>query len=103
VKQPDVGEARGVRGHQEQNPMDASSGWQGMPRGTTATATTGWRPTCRCDAGEPVPAVVLDPFAGSGTVCQVSTDLGRRSIGIELNPEYVSQARERNAQLGLML
>lgn len=31
---------------------------------------------------------VLDPFAGSFTTCAVSEKLGRKSIGIELNPEY---------------
>src|SRR5690606_25003482 len=30
--------------------------------------TTGWRPGCDCNAGDPVPCMVLDPFAGSGTV-----------------------------------
>jgi len=40
---------------------------------------------------------VLDPFAGSGTVLAVARSLGRRSIGIELNPDYVTLARHRSA------
>ncbi|MGY5873357.1 MAG: site-specific DNA-methyltransferase [Candidatus Thorarchaeota archaeon] len=32
---------------------------------------------------------VLDPFAGSGTTLKVSRDLGRNSIGYEINPEYI--------------
>ena len=36
--------------------------------------TTGWLPSCTCDAGR-VPATVFDPFGGSGTVAEVSTGL----------------------------
>lgn len=33
--------------------------------------------------------LVLDPFAGSFTTCSVAKKLGRKSIGIEINEEYV--------------
>lgn len=36
--------------------------------------------------------LVLDPFAGSGTTCRVARSLGRRCLGIELNPEYAALA-----------
>jgi len=52
-------------------------------------------PSCECEAGEPVPCVVLDPFGGSGTVAKVARDLGRSSISIELNPTYVEMIRGR--------
>lgn len=39
-------------------------------------------------AGCPVGGTVLDPFAGTGTTGVVSIGLGRRFVGIELNPEY---------------
>jgi len=39
--------------------------------------------------------VVLDIFAGSGTVCAVASRLGRNSVGIELNEEYLKLARKR--------
>jgi DNA modification methylase len=56
--------------------------------------TTGWRPTC--DHGhEPVPDVVLDPFAGAGTVGLVCQRLGRNHIGAELNPAYRDMALAR--------
>jgi DNA modification methylase len=38
---------------------------------------------------------VLDPFMGSGTVALVCDMLGRRSVGLELNPEYVALAERR--------
>jgi DNA modification methylase len=37
--------------------------------------------------------LVLDPFAGSGTTCSVALSLGRRCLGIELNPKYAAQAK----------
>lgn len=39
--------------------------------------------------------VVLDPFAGSGTVGVVAQKHGRQFIGIELNPDYVKLAEAR--------
>jgi len=58
-------------------------------------STVGWQPTCTCNAGDPIPCVVLDPFGGSGTVAKVARDLGRSSILIEINPEYVQIAKKR--------
>ena len=65
------------------------------------TRTIGFRPACDCDAGEPVPCVVLDPFFGAGTVGVVAKRLGRHYIGIELNPEYAAIAKRRIANDGL--
>ena len=51
---------------------------------------------CACkDAGDPVPATVLDPFAGSGTVGLVADRLQRDSVLIELSPEYAEMAGRR--------
>lgn len=44
---------------------------------------------------ESVPCVVLDPFAGSGTVGVVAARHGRRAVLIELSPEYVKLAAKR--------
>lgn len=43
-------------------------------------------------AGSPEGGIVLDPFFGSGTTGAVSARLGRKWIGIELNPEYIKLA-----------
>jgi site-specific DNA-methyltransferase (cytosine-N4-specific) len=52
-------------------------------------------------AGCPEDGVVLDPFMGSGTVALVARRLGRRSIGIELNPEYAELCARRLQQQSL--
>jgi site-specific DNA-methyltransferase (cytosine-N4-specific) len=54
-------------------------------------------------AGSRVGDIVLDPFMGSGTTAQVAQHLGRRWIGIELNPEYEKLQRSRIAQTSLEL
>jgi len=53
------------------------------------TKTLGWKATCNCGKKKTVPAIVLDPFMGSGTVAIVATELKRYYTGIEINPEYV--------------
>lgn len=47
--------------------------------------------------------VVLDPFAGSGTTLAVARRLGRRAVGIELNPEYVALIEKRVGAAALPL
>lgn len=55
----------------------------------------GFVKACDCPGAERLPCLVLDPFSGSGTTCDVARSMGRRSVGIELNPLYVTMARER--------
>lgn len=54
-------------------------------------------------AGAPAAGVVLDPFMGSGTTGQVSTDLGRQFIGCELNPKYVELHDMRRTTTGMAI
>lgn len=50
----------------------------------------------RCiKAGSRPGDTILDPFAGAGTTALVASRLDRKSIGIELNPEYAAMARQR--------
>jgi DNA modification methylase len=39
--------------------------------------------------------IVLDPFVGTGTACAVAKSMGRRYVGIDINPAYVTIAHER--------
>ncbi len=55
----------------------------------------GWQPTCQCNAGEPIPQTVLDPFCGSGTTGVVACRHNRSFIGVELNPTYAALAERR--------
>lgn len=61
---------------------------------TKTYRTTGWQAGCRCAGGD-CPAIVLDPFAGAGTVGLVAQRMGRDFVGIELKPEYAEMARRR--------
>ncbi len=90
------GTARDVNDHRDK--------W-GDEHGSYAVTTTGWEQSCACPAAEPVPCVVLEPFAGSGTTLMVAKRLVRRSIGIDLNPEYLDLAvkRIRSAEPGVQM
>jgi len=60
-----------------------------------SSITLGFRPSCACGVAETTPAIVLDPFIGSGTTAVVAKKLGRRYIGVDLNPDYVAMAERR--------
>ena len=66
-------------------------------RHVTETRTVGWKPTCECEPQEVEPAVVLDPFGGSGTTAAVCKQLNRRCVLIDLNEDYLNLQRERVA------
>lgn len=76
---------------------DLARGQRGVfpANGAPQKITTGWQPTCKCPNNTPMPAIVLDPFFGSGTTGSVAKRLGRYYLGFELNPDYIKLATKR--------
>jgi DNA modification methylase len=61
-----------------------------------SSITKDWKSSCSCNAA-PIACIVLDPFAGAGTVGLVADRLQRSAVLIELNPQYAAMARRRIA------
>lgn len=98
---------------------------------TKTSITTGWQPSCECfghfemqDLGhtdfegepvltrvyvphgeqpEPVPAVVLDPFVGSGTTLRVAARLGRHGIGVDVSENYLEEIVPQRMGSGIQM
>ena len=47
--------------------------------------------------------IVLDPYCGTGTTCKIAYELNLRSIGIDINANYIKQARASIEQKPLSL
>lgn len=43
----------------------------------------------------PQEGIVLDPFCGTGTTMLVASNLGRKSVGVDISNEYIKLAEER--------
>lgn len=65
--------------------------------------TIGWAPTCEHAPEQAVPATVLDPFGGSGTVAMVAQQHGRKAVLIDLSDDYIEQQMVRNRDIPLGL
>lgn len=84
--------------------INSNGKWAGRQQGNVNiksgpvvfSSTTGFAPSCRCDAGALVPCRVLDPFAGSGTTGLVARALRRDAILMDASFHYLHDiARER--------
>lgn len=89
--------ARYRRGEPARHGADgaAKAGASNVGAFSGAVLSTGWAPTCAHDA-EPVPCVVLDPFAGIGRSWEAARETGRRFVGTDLGLGYCRLARSRN-------
>ena len=75
-------------------PYPAASGYNNGNGATTLhkvrrVETVEWRPTCAHADASPIPAIVLDPFCGSGTTLLVARQLGRIGLGFDLSETYL--------------
>ena len=70
--------------------------------GDSAVTTLGFAPACRCESNTgSARSVVLDPFAGSGTVLRVAERFGRDAIGIDLSYQELQAQRTNGVQTEL--
>jgi DNA modification methylase len=96
-------EAGRARNSEETGRSDGYAAYK--PHQERAVLSTSWRATCKHHqpgAGF-APAVVLDPFMGSGTTGLVAKRAGRDYVGIELNPSYAAMAEARIGSQGALL
>lgn len=80
---------------------DNNHGGNGSTLGSRGPSATilGYSCACGVDPDEPSrPAVVLDPFVGSGTTLLVANALGRTGIGLDLSADYCRLAAWRASQ-----
>lgn len=59
------------------------------------TTITGERCACPAPTATTRPAVVLDPFGGTGTTVMIARALGRHGVNIDLSADYLRLARWR--------
>ena len=86
------------------NPGGGTESYHNNQKQAKAFPLNRGRATCGCEAGDPVPCVVFDPFIGAGTVAAVAAKLGRNYSGSELSEKYLeqqAQPRIRAAETGL--
>jgi hypothetical protein len=65
------------------------------PSGSTVATVTGYACACPDTTAPTRPAVVLDPFVGTGTVPAVAHHLGRHGVGTDLSRDYLRLAEWR--------
>ena len=92
-----VSRITGDRGGRQFNPTSGNIGVLGKERVYNVTGYA-----CACpDASAPTrPAVVLDPFAGTGTTMLVASVHGRTGIGVDRSADYCRLAQWRTADPG---
>lgn len=72
----------------------------GYPQTRSRTEITGYSCGCPEPSAPTRPAVVLDPFGGTGTTAMVAKALGRFGVSIDLSNDYLRLARWRVFESG---
>ena len=75
-------------------------GWDGLPRFNMARDITGYACACPQPDAPTRPAVVLDPFGGTGTTALVAAAYGRTGVSVDLSGDYCRLARWRTTDPG---
>ena len=72
----------------------------GIPAGERNRRITGY--ACACDepTADTTPAIVLDPFGGTGTTALVASVLGRHGISVDMSADYCRLAGWRTSDPG---
>ena len=78
-------------------PTQPGGEWTSRHDETTRTEATitGYRCACDVTLAPTRPAVILDPFVGTGTVPMVARALGRYGVGLDLSRDYLRLAHWR--------
>jgi DNA modification methylase len=100
---PSVTAAKGVHGLALEAKEVLGSYWREFGSGER-TEIIGYSCSCYVGPDDPLPdtrpAVVLDPFGGTGTTALVATSLGRDAISVDLSGDYSRLARWRIHESG---
>lgn len=61
-----------------------------LPGHTYKKEISGWSRSCSCTTESIRPAIVLDPFCGTGTTVLAANQMGRIGMGLDLSAEYLT-------------
>ena len=89
-----------ARGPSRMNGRRGRNDEAGYPDGIHEATITGYACACPDTTAPSTPGVVLDPFAGTGTVPMVARALRRTGIGVDLSADYLRLARWRVFESG---
>jgi hypothetical protein len=91
------GKGRHRSGARQAKDGAAETGWRQDEKRSTVTAITGYACGCPDTSAPTRPAVVADPFGGTGTTALVADVLGRTGVSVDLGADYCRIAGWRTA------
>ena len=91
---------REVQGRKRDGTNGLGGSTLGVPALDRATRVTGYACACPDTSAPTRPAVVLDPFGGTGTTAMVARALGRFGVSMDLSRDYLRLAQWRVFESG---